>query len=243
MPNALALLLASSQTVREWIIAISAALAALGTLSAVLVALFGASFRNWRRRPLLSLSFQPVDQTTAGFYRAIRPDDGQLHDAAFARLRVSNHGRSVADEVEVLVEKVGLRAVEEPASPDPGPLAGIKAILALDSLADLPLAASNVSPSASRFTLPQKTDRHVDLALLFKSDGERHGPLVLCTAPNPPDSRHVLDPGVDAIELHLIVTARNADPTRFRLWLKRFQGEWPLHASEIWHEISVEPLR
>jgi hypothetical protein len=229
----------TSSATRGWVIAIATSLAALGTLLAVLVALFGAQLRERWNRPLLSLSFGPVDQTTAGYYRAKRPPDGRLHDAAFARLRVSNSGKSVADDVEVLIEKVGMRVVAEP---DPGPLAGVQAILALDALADLPLTASNRYPPTSCFTLPQKTDRHVDLFLLFKGEAEDHGPLVLCVAPDPPDSRNVLGPKVDGMELQLIVTARNADPTRFRLWFQRFHGEWPLHAGSIWSDLSVQLL-
>ncbi len=232
----------SSSATREWVIAIATTFAAIGTLLAVVVALFGAQLRERWNRPLLSLSFAPVDQTTAGYYRAQRPPDGRLHDAAFARLRVSNTGKSVADDVEVLVEKVGMRVVAEPAEPNPGPLAGVQAILALDALADLPLAASNSYPPTSRFTLPQKTNRHVDLFLLFRGQTEDHGPLVVCVAPDLPDSRHVLGPEVDGLELQLIVTARNADPTRFRLWLERFHGQWPLHAGSVWADLSVQPL-
>lgn len=233
----------ASSDLREWIVAIATAVAAIGTFLAVLVALFGAQLRERWNRPRLSLSFAPIDQTTAGYYRAKRPDDDRLQEAAFARLRVSNAGKSVADEVEVLIEKVGLRVVTQPADPDPGPIEGIKAILALDALADLPLAASNSHPRASRFTLPQHTNRHVDLVLLFRGKADAHGPWILCVAPDLPDERHVLGHEVDAMELQLIVTARNADPARFSLWIKRFHGEWPLHASSVWDELSVRPLQ
>jgi hypothetical protein len=44
---------------REWIVAGAAVAAAVGTLSAVLVALYRDTWREWRSRPRLSLHLDP----------------------------------------------------------------------------------------------------------------------------------------------------------------------------------------
>lgn len=229
--------LSASQEIREWMIAFGTVFAAIGTIAAVMVALFVVPWRERRRRPRLGLSFAPISQITASFSAAPEPDHGHMCDGAIARLRVSNSGPSAADDVEVRVEEVGMRAIGWAISADPGPVEGVQRLFALNAIADLPFAASNTYPPTSRFTLPPETDRHIDLVRLFKQDGHHHGPMVLCVAPDP----HVLEDGLDSIELHVIVMARNADPERFRVWIKRFEGEWPLLAGEIWPDLSVSP--
>ena len=85
---------------REWIVAIAAAVAAIGTLSAVLVALYRDTWRQRKTRPLLSLHLDPRWSETN---RDLFWQQGRS-PAHWLRLEVRNgKGRRSAEEVEVLL--------------------------------------------------------------------------------------------------------------------------------------------
>jgi hypothetical protein len=85
---------------REWIVAGAAIVAAFGTLSAVLVALYRDTWRERRSRPLLSLRLDPnwTESNRDLFWQQGRSP------AHWLRPRVKNEkGRRSAEDVEVLV--------------------------------------------------------------------------------------------------------------------------------------------
>lgn len=85
---------------REWIVAGAAVAAAFGTLSAVLVALYRDTWREWRSRPRLSLHLDPnwTENNRDLFWQQGQSPAHRL------RLRVRNErGRRSAEDVEVLV--------------------------------------------------------------------------------------------------------------------------------------------
>jgi hypothetical protein len=85
---------------REWIVAGAAVAAALGTLLAVLVALYRDTWREWRSRPFLSLHLDPIWSESN---RDLFWQQGQA-PAHWLRLKVMNKkGRRSAEDVEVLV--------------------------------------------------------------------------------------------------------------------------------------------
>jgi hypothetical protein len=85
---------------REWIVAGAAVVAAFGTLSAVLLALYRDTWREWRSRPRLSLHLDPMWTESN---RDLFWQQGEA-PAHWLRLRVRNEkGRRSAEDVEVLV--------------------------------------------------------------------------------------------------------------------------------------------
>jgi len=131
---------------REWIVAGAAVAAAFGTLSAVLVALYRDTWREWKSRPLLSLHLDPIWSESN---RDLFWQQGQS-PAHWLRLRVRNEkGRRSAEEVEVLVTAFYALGGEEEAWQAP-----------LDTL---PLQWS--ATKDPRVQIPPGVSRHVNLLM------------------------------------------------------------------------------
>lgn len=82
-------------------------LTAIGTLAAVLVALFAETFWRWWRRPVLKATVRKDD---AGCYYKTTVSDGNfVVEAYYFRLWITNKGRGPADEVQVFASKLSRR--------------------------------------------------------------------------------------------------------------------------------------
>jgi hypothetical protein len=187
---------------------------AVGTVAAVAAAVgiaWWGFYRERRRRPLLSLDFDP-DLRAPDFMAGMWSGNGKF-ESHWVRLRVENKsGRRSADDVEALV--IGV----EPASPN-GPARTLDVV---------PLRWSSTQDSygraATRITIPPGLSRHVDLIAI---DGVRRAadetvderPVVaIQVEPTPSDDRHLLPGG--KYRVHLAVAARDTDATYFELDLE-----------------------
>ncbi len=131
---------------REWIVAGAAVAAALGTLSAVLLALYRDTWREWRLRPRLTLHLDPMWTESN---RDLFWQQGQA-PAHWLRLRVRNEkGRRSAEDVEVLLTAFYALGVEEEAWQPP--------------LDIYPLRWS--ATRDPRVQIPPGVSRHVDLLM------------------------------------------------------------------------------
>lgn len=84
--------------------AYATAAAAVGTLLAVVVALYSTTWRDWRRRPELSLDFANETEKRGLMFSYDGRDDDDDAFVFLITLRVTNRqGRRTADDVEVLL--------------------------------------------------------------------------------------------------------------------------------------------
>lgn len=212
--------------VREWLIA-------AGTVGATGAAVWIGVLQPRRRRPALSLHFDPTDPRDAQVAGIVFIQPGQPGSefntrGAFARLRVANAaGRETADDVEVLVEAVRLT--------DPGSQPTFEA----ESLGDLPLPASNSEPTTTRLSIPPGIERHFDLAHVRKrevAEGDRD--VILEVFPRPADLRWRVD--ADRFEVDVVVAASNADARRYTVGVE-FDGRWPEDEAEAFAHFRVGP--
>jgi hypothetical protein len=197
---------------RDW-------LAALGTVAAVLVALYVGVWRSWRQRPSLSLIFD--DSIGLTDLTEITTQGGTL--AGYVRFRVqAKKGKRAAEDVEVLV-----LSVKEATLGQTWKMIG--------AVENWPLVWSNVFPPTTKVNLAPGVARHVDLLHIYKDGREGALPLILDIYPMPTDDRHVLPPSAWLIRLAL--TARNADASIWETYVE-FGGKW---GSSFRAQLTVTP--
>jgi hypothetical protein len=190
---------------------------AIGTIGAVVYALFRDVVVTPRRRPKLELLFdgtgsdQVVVATGGG-------DVGQV------RLRVANGaGKDTADDVVVLVTEV--RRLDETTG-----VAEVTPIL-------LPLTWSGSNPPLTVASVHPGSQRHVDLVHVELP--ARDAVLRLDVTPKPPGDRDRLAPG--AFEIPVEIRARNADAVSYVIpvaWDGTRNAKAP-----IWDHLRVGPPR
>lgn len=93
-----------SGTLAQW-------LAAVGTIGAVLVALFKDPFDRWRRKPELGLCFRPYPPDCQK--GVVVMPNGDRGDCYYPRLLVKNSGRTRAEHVQVFAEKLMRRGSDQ----------------------------------------------------------------------------------------------------------------------------------
>jgi hypothetical protein len=203
---------------------------AIGTIGAVLYALFRDLFVTPRRRPKLELRFDRTgnDQVILGTARGV--------DAAYVRLRVANEqGKDTADDVVVMVTELRRPADSDPTMAEATPVG-------------LPLTWSGSNPPLTVASVHPGSERHVDL-LHADSPGrdeidiERKpsgtSPLQLDLTPKPAGGQDVLESGV--YEISVEVRARNADAIRYAISVD-WDGKWSGKAA-MWDHLRIEPPR
>ena len=194
---------------------------ALATVAAVVLALalaLGQAVSARRRRPQLSLAFDPGSELD--FIRGVGLGSGG--ESHWLRLRVRNkRGKRSADDVEVLLVSVA-----------GGPAHSIVHATPLDVT---PLRWSTTTDRdcrpLTRLTVPPGLERHVDLLALREPDemfspkpGQTSAIAVLQVWPEPADRRHWLG-GKDCYVITLAVAARDADARFYELRLD-WDGLW-----------------
>jgi len=203
---------------------------AIGTIGAVMYALFRDLFVTPRRRPSLDLRFdrtgndQVVVGTAGGF------------DAAYVRLRVANGKRKdTADDVVVMMTEV--RRSEDSATA----IAETKPI-------GLPLTWSGTNPPLTVASVHPGSERHVDLLHVdWPGDDEIEigrkwsdaMPLQLDLSPRPGGGRDLLEAGT--YEISIEIRARNADAIGYEVTVF-WDGKWSGEAA-MWDHLRVEPPR
>ena len=202
---------------------------AVGTLGAVLYALFRDLFVTPRRRPKLSLRFDPSgnDQIVVGTAGG--------DEAAYVRLRVANQpGRDTADDVVVVVTELR-RLDSEDTRTDVTPIG-------------LPLTWSGTTPPLTVAAVHPGSGRHVDLLHVDWPGGDEVEiaqkwtdtvPVQLDLTPKPGGGRDFLRFG--AYELSVEVRARNADAICYMVPVV-WDGKWSGKAA-MWDHLRVEPPR
>jgi hypothetical protein len=222
---------------REWIIAGATVAAALGTLAAVLVALYRETWREWRSRPRLTLDLDPTwsERNLDLFWQQ------GSSPAHWARLRVSNAtGRRSAHDVEVLVTAFYTVDQEEEDWQPP-----------LDTR---PLPWSNTPPvdgaEVTEAQIPPGVSRHLDVlqfpAPVLSDGGGGYSPAdpkdgarthgYLRVVPDPTDLRNRLVEN-HRYRINLAVTARDLDSRAYVMKVE-FDGayRWP---AEFWGGMTL----
>jgi len=203
---------------------------AIGTIGAVIYALFRDLIVTPRRRPKLDLRFD-----SAGTDQVIVATAGG-NDAASVRLRVANEERKdTADDVVVIVTEI--RRSEDSSTA----LAEVRPI-------GLPLSWSGSSPPLTVASVHPGSERHVDLLHVDWPAGDEIDiartwsdgvPLQIDLTPKPAGGRDVLDVG--RYEISVEVRARNADTIRYAVPVS-WDGKWSGKAA-MWDHLRVEALR
>jgi hypothetical protein len=169
-----------------WIEGTATVVAALGTVGAVVLALWLQVYRAWRRKPSLTMSYSadPNSGCWAPVYR-------EGHQALWLRFSVSNAtGKDTARDVQVLVTRVETPSERRELVPG-GPL----------HWTDLR------SPTVD---LPAGISRMIDIAQVeLPADTQKGTALWLKVSPVPGDTRHRLEPG--SYDVELAVTAQGID--------------------------------
>jgi hypothetical protein len=203
---------------------------AIGTIGAVLYALFRDLVITPRRRPKLELRFdrsgndQVIVGTAGGF------------EAAYVRLRVANRqGRDTADDVVVMVTE--FRRLADSAMPT----AETKPV-------GLPLTWWGSTPPLAVASVHPGSERHVDLLhvdwpardeIEIARQWSGSVPLRLDLASKPADDRGTLASGT--YEVAVEVRARNADAIRYVIPVS-WDGKWSGKAA-MWDHLRVDPPR
>jgi hypothetical protein len=203
---------------------------AIGTVGAVVYALFRDLVVTPRRRPKLDLRFdragndQVVVATPAG------------SDAAHVRLRVTNGpGKDTADDVVVMVTELRRLADSEQTVDEARPIG-------------LPLTWSGSSPPLTVASVHPGSERHVDLLHVDWPAGDEAEiarnwpqamPLRLDVAAKRAGGQGLLAAG--AYEILVELRARNADAVRYAIPVV-WDGKWSGKAA-MWDHLRVEPPR
>jgi hypothetical protein len=203
---------------------------AIGTIGAVVYALFRDVFLIPRRRPKLDLRFDHVgnDQvivaTATGF------------EAAYVRLRVANGaGKDTADDVVVMVTEVRRLPDSQEATAEVRPIG-------------LPLAWSGTSPPLTVSSVHPGSQRHVDLLHVdwpardeveIARKWSETVPLQLDLTPKPAGGQDILQSGT--YEISVEIRARNADVICYTVPVS-WDGRWSGKAA-MWDHLGVETPR
>lgn len=200
--------------------------AALGTVGAVVYALYRDLILANRRRPRLDLLFDPTgvaDQVIVGTAGG--------GTAAYVRLRVANEkGKDSADEVQVIVTDVRPQDGSQEPTPVGLPLVWVGSLP--------PVTEASVHPGVERYidlthaNWPAPAD---ELAVAEKYTGTT--PLELDVYPKPAGGQHILFAGKYAVRLEIV--ARNADATAYEIALE-WDGVW-LGKTKMWQALRVQP--
>jgi hypothetical protein len=203
---------------------------AIGTVGAVVYALFRDLLVTPRRRPRLDLRFdrtgndQVIVGTPGGF------------DAAHVRLRVVNRkGKDTADDVVVMVTELRRLADSEKTMAEERPIG-------------LPLTWSGSSPPLTVASVHPGSERHIDLVHVdwpardeidIARKWSEAAPLKLDLTPKPAGGQDILVSGT--YEISVEVRARNADAIRYAIPVS-WDGQWSGKAG-MWDHLRVEPPR
>lgn len=200
--------------------------AAVGTVGAVVLALYRDFIRAKRRRPSVDLRFD----ASGGDQVIVRTAGGS--DAAYVRLRVTNEkGKDSADDVQVLVTEV------RPQDGSPVTALGLPLIWT-GSLP--PVTVAPVHPGHERpidllhADWPAPAD---ELGVVDKFFEEM--PLRIDVHPEPTGEQHLLAAG--KYEIHVEVLSRNADAVGYTVAVE-WDGTWP-GKEKIWQSLRVQPPR
>jgi hypothetical protein len=203
---------------------------AIGTIGAVVYALFRDLFVTPRRRPRLDLRFDRIgnDQVILGTAGG--------SDAAHVRLRVANGpGKDTADDVVVMVTE--FRRLSDSA----GTMAEAKPIR-------LPLTWSGSSPPLTVASVHPGSERHIDLLHVdwpardeidIALKWSENVPLQLDLTPKPAGGQDILESGT--YEIVVEIRARNADTIGYVIPIS-WDGKWSGKAA-MWDHLRVEPPR
>lgn len=199
--------------------------AAIGTVGAVVYALYRDMFFANRRRPRLDLQFDgtDADQVVVGTAGG--------GEAAYVRLRVTNErGKDSADDVQVLVTEHRPQDGSAEATP-----------------IGLPLIWAGSLPSATEGSVHPGVERYIDFLhvdwaapadeLDVAAKYTEDVPAIFAVHPMPAGGQHVLDAG--KYEIRLEVVARNADAVRYTVAVE-WDGKWP-GKQKIWQSLRVQP--
>jgi len=215
-------------TVLDW-------LTAIGTVGAVVVALYIGVIRERRRQPSLSLTFEQLDPPDALEVPENRGTE-KTTLIVYIHLLVSNRkGRHAAQDVEVIVTNVREMSARD----------GQSAVRGRITLGDQSLRWSNSSQEAKRTytSIPAGVTRRVDFVRVENGlDEQGRLPLVLDVWPQPVNQRTHLRSASLAIEL--AVTASNADARRYTVVVHfdgHFDAGYAQHAGRIWDHLRVVP--
>lgn len=204
----------------KWWEVVLSVLTALGTVGAVIAALYIGVFRDYIRRPKLSLTYDPT--TTDLVIVDTNLPFTDLPQVAYARLKVIViGGRNPAEDVQAIV--LGADELEQhegsPARTD---------ALAVDGQ----LLTWSETDELTTLTIPPTVWRHIDLLSIRREQQilwagtARHfdrRPLIIEVSPKPTDFRFFVLSRTS--QLDLVITARNADPQTYRVTVT-YDGDW-----------------
>jgi hypothetical protein len=225
-------------------------LTAIGTVGAVVVALYVSVWRDYRRRPKLSLEFDPAPESADIQILDTAPFHPQPQQA-WVRLRViSERRRSAAEEAEVMIVAARETGPRQPVQLSPG----LQAIHTRASSLPIPIEGQLLIWSNSeqvRLNIPPGIHRHVDLLCVTRgrTDDDRfprfEDGCVIQVKPTPTDLRHHVR--ASRFYLELAITARNADARRYGVEVS-FDGQWGDDREAIREHLAIEifpvtPLR
>ena len=206
-------------------------LIAVGTIGATFAAVYVGVFREWRRRPKLTLEYQGPPATSDAVppttKDAVVVKSQRDYMAAYVRLRVRARKRkSAAEDVEVMVLHCRETATrKDHPSVDPIPIDGLLLVWAN-------------TPGLTRMTIPPDTPRYLDLLRVDKpvaAGGD--APAIIQVEPAPVDGRHKIRSA--SFQLELAVSARNADARLYRV-IVNYDGGWGEDENEIWQHLNVQ---
>ena len=201
---------------------------AIGTVGAVVYALFRDLFVEPRRRPKLELRFDHSGNDQV----VVATAEGR--DAACVRLRVVNGKRKdTADDVVVMATDV--RRLDDSGQAAATPIM-------------LPLTWSGSNPPLSVGSVHPGSERHIDLLHVDWPAGAESeiaqewpdvAPVHLDLTPKPAGGQDTLEPG--RYEVSLEIRARNADAIRYAVPFS-WDGKWSGKAA-VWEHLRVEQPR
>jgi len=204
----------------ESIIAVASLLAAFGTVAAVLIAVHRDWWVEKRRRPKLTISFDPANRVENLDLVTVGPAHDLVH---WIRPRVSNaRGCRSAEKVEVFLLRCEQRRPKHARTP----------------VNERPLSWSGVREPddvtrITRTVIPPGVTRHIDLLSIQKEKGEAKATLRV--VPVPREERHKFRRG--EFDIELILAAQDVDAVRYTGSVV-YDGTWA-EGGEIWEHIDV----
>jgi hypothetical protein len=202
------------------VIAVATSFAAVGTVAAVLIALYRDLVHERRVRPSLRIDFDPAGRQRNLDLVTVGPTDDRVH---WVRLRVSNaKRRRSAEKVEVFLLRCQRLDQQGPQTP----------------VNERPLSWSGVREPddvtrITRTIIPPGVTRHVDLLSIQKEDGEPRASLRV--VPVPREGRHKFSDG--EFEIELVLAAQDVDAKRYK-GLIAYDGGWA-EGDEMWKHLDV----